>query len=184
MLHITIPEQEWFNEDTNMFKTVPERHFVMEHSLLSISEWEYKYKRPFLNEKNVMSPEELLDYICMMCIPMVIDKTQIYGLTKQNLEDIRSYMENKPTATTYNKQSGPPSREIITSELIYCWMIQEQIPFEAQTWNIHRLLTLINVVAIKNQPPKKMSQADTMKRHASLNQARRAQHAKPHLPHK
>lgn len=183
MLRIRIPDREWYNEELNEFKTIPGRELELEHSLVSISEWESKYRRPFLDERNQMNPEELLDYIGMMCVPMLKNLEILSGLSKKNLEDIKQYIDSKPTATTYSSQKSSGSREIITSELIYCWMVQSQIPFSCETWNIHRLLTLINVVAIKNQPPKKMSQHDTLKQYAAINKARRAAHPKPSKPH-
>lgn len=183
MLIIDIPAIETYDEDTNTFGSIPGKRLFLEHSLVSISIWESKYKRPFLNERNQLSPEEMLDYICMMCIPRIFDATELMGLTKSNLEAIRTYIEDRPTATALPKQSGASNRETITSELIYTWMVQEQIPFTpCETWNIQRLLTLINYVALKNQPPKKMSRAETMKQHAALTYARRAQHGKPHIP--
>ena len=80
------------------------------------------------------------------------------------------------TATTFNdsnKKSG--GTEIITSELIYYWMISLNIPFECQKWHLNKLFTLIKVCSIKNQPPKKMSKKDIMSRNAALNAARRKQ---------
>ena len=97
-------------------------------------------------------------------------------LDKDNIEKINKYIGDPMTATTFkedpNKKGG---REIITSELIYYWMISLNIPFECKKWHINRLLTLIKVCGIKNQPPKKMSKKDVMSRNAALNAARRKQ---------
>lgn len=63
MLEITIPELELFDEKTLRFSHTPSATLKLEHSLLSISKWESKYKRPFLKKTDVKTPAEMLDYI-------------------------------------------------------------------------------------------------------------------------
>ena len=111
----------------------------------------------------------------MTLTPNVPD--DIYNrLTQDNLQSISDYVNAPMTATTFNEH-GPkkPNREIVTSELIYYWMVSLNIPFECQKWHIKRLITLIRVCEIKNTPPKKHSKREIMSRNAALNAARRKQ---------
>ena len=111
-----------------------------------------------------------------MTLTQNVNDTVYNLLDKDNIEKINKYIGDPMTATTFkedpNKKGG---REIITSELIYYWLISLNIPFECQKWHLNRLLTLIKVCGIKNQPPKKMSKKDVMSRNAALNAARRKQ---------
>lgn len=175
MLTITIPATEEFDESKGEFVYVKEQTLQLEHSLLSISKWESKWCKPFLAKRDKTS-DEIIDYIkCMTLNKNVSDN--IYGcLSQANISAINDYISAPMTATTFSKdENGRPNREIITSELIYYWMIALQIPFECQKWHINRLLTLIRVCNVKNAPPKKMGKSDLMRRNAALNAARRQQ---------
>ena len=174
MLKIVIPEREYFNENTEEFVYSKRQEITLEHSLISISKWESKWHKPFLDEKHEKTDEEFVDYVkCMALSP--IDDSAIYNLTESNKREILNYIEDKMSATWFAESSTPPpSNEIITSELIYYWMIETGIPFECQKWHLNRLLTLIRVCALKNQPAKKMSPASILSQNTSLNKARRA----------
>ena len=52
-------------------------------------------------------------------------------------------------------------------------MIQFGIPFECQKWPFNRLLTLIRICQIKNQPEKKMSNKEILQQNAAINAARK-----------
>lgn len=176
MLTITIPAAENFDEAKGEFVYTNERTLQLEHSLLSISKWESKWCKSFLDAKHEKTFEETIDYIkCMTLDKNVSD--EVYGcLTQANLDAIHEYISAPMTATYFsNHENGKKNNEQITSELIYYWMIALQIPFECQKWHINRLLTLIRVCNVKNQPPKKMSKRDIMSRNAALNAARRQQ---------
>lgn len=124
-----------------------------------------------------MTEEETTDYIkCMTLTPNV--PTELYNLlTEKNIDQIKEYIAAPMTATTFyeNKSSKGGSKETITAELIYYWMIALNIPFECQHWHLNKLLTLVRVCNIKNTPPKKRSKRDIMSRNAALNAQRRAQ---------
>ena len=111
-----------------------------------------------------------------MTITQNVDPNVYNHLSKSIIDKITEYIEAPMTATYFSKeQNGGNSREQVTSELIYYWMIALNIPFECQKWHLNRLLTLIRVCNIKNQPPKKMSKRAIMSRNAALNAARRKQ---------
>lgn len=173
MLSISIPEREYFDAATETFITCEARNLNLEHSLLAISKWESKWLKPFLGSET-KSSEEIYDYIRCMSLEDV-DLFTIQNLSQKNLDDITNYIKAPMTATTINQVGNKPnnSREIITSELVYYWMVAYNIPFECQSWHINRLLMLINVCNIKNSPPKKEKPKETLSRNAALNAARK-----------
>lgn len=174
MLSITIPASEEFDSKNNEFINRKEQTIQLEHSLVSISKWESRWHKPFLADKNPKSSEEILDYIRCMTVTQNVDPSTYLYLTRDNYEKIQRYIDDPMTATTFNDmQQNRPSREIITSELIYYWMIAYQVPVEFEKWHLNRLLTLIRVCSIKNTPPKKMSKREIINRNAKLNAARR-----------
>ena len=147
----------------------------MEHSLLSISKWEAKWKKSYLSSTD-KTPEEVLDYIrCMTVRPVNVDPSVYQALTKENIETITNYIQDPMTATTINTIKRPGRKnEVITSEIVYYWMIAQNIPTEYEKWHINRLLTLIEVCAIKNDPnPKKMNRHEIARQNRALNAARR-----------
>ena len=176
MLSITIPYTELWDEGKQKFRYVEEQTLELEHSLVSLSKWESKWHKSFF-AKQEKTYEETIDYIkCMTLTPNV--KSDVYlCLTNKHMEEIHNYLEDPMTATTFSdNRNSKASKEIITSELIYYWMIALQIPPEYQHWHINRLITLIRVCEIKNAPPgKKKSMRDIMAQNAALNKARRAQ---------
>lgn len=147
----------------------------LEHSLVSISKWESKWCKSFLSSKE-KSFEETVDYIKMMVTTENVDPDIFNHLTQVNVDQITDYIGAPMTATVFGgDQNKSGSREVITSELIYYWMIAQNIPFECQNWHLNRLLTLIRVCNIKNAPPKKRSQGEIMRSNTALNKARREQ---------
>ncbi len=177
MLHITVPAREFYDESTEEFITTKEQTIIMEHSLISLSKWEAKWKKPYLSDAPKTN-EEVIDYLrCMTVGPKNLDPNVYAALTKENLEEISAYIQDPMTATTINEQKRPGGREILTSELIYYYMIAQNIPVEFEKWHLNRLIMLIRVCAIKNDPKKeKMSRSAIMKQNKALNAARRARY--------
>lgn len=151
-------------------------HIRLEHSLLSISKWESKWKKPFLT-KEPKSREEFLDYVRCMTITQNVDPNIYQLLTPYDIASIRQYMEDPFCATKVNHMEpshGKP--ETITAEVIYYWMTVNQIPFECEKWHLNKLMTLIDLCNVKNNPGKKMPQSEVYKQQAALNKARRKAH--------
>lgn len=175
MLSIDIKPREFFNEKTSEFITVKGGTLKLEHSLVSISKWESKWKIPFLSEKK-KTMAQIDDYIRCMSINGDPDQYLIASITPQDKDRIIDYIDEKRTATWFtNVGEKKTSRsEIITSERIYYWMIQYNIPHEYEKWHLSRLLTLIEICNRENTPPKKMSQAEIIARNKALNAQRKA----------
>ena len=175
MLTIKIPDTEYYNEEISQFVSVKERTIDLEHSLVSLSKWEAKWCKPFLG-KDQKTNEEVRDYIRCMIIDRNVPDNILYALSKQQEKQIADYIDEKMTATTFSDiSSASKNREVITSEIIYYWMISLNIPFECQKWHLNRLLTLIRVCSIKNAPPKKMGRNSVLSRNAQINAARKKQ---------
>ncbi len=171
MLRIVIPSAELWDEEHQEFIHTKEQTLQLEHSLVSLSKWESKWCKFFLT-KQEKTIEETIDYIKCMTLTQNVDPKVYNYLTNENIEEINRYIEAPMTATTFSEEKiGKANREQISSELIYYWMIALNIPFECQKWHLNRLLTLIRLCNIKNQPPKKRSRRDIMRSHAALNAA-------------
>ena len=177
MLTITVPAGQFFQNSTNTFVYTEETELQLEHSLLSLSKWESKWHKPFLDTKE-KTEEELTDYVRCMTINKNVDPKVYMCLDEPTVQKIRDYIDDPMTATWFSedKGKGRRNREIVTAEIIYYWMVAQQIPFECQKWHLNRLLTLIRVCGIKNTPPKKMSPKAIAKQNRSINAARRAAH--------
>lgn len=174
MLQIEVPGGEFYDEDKEEIVYVKPVKLQLEHSLVSLSKWESKWEKPFLGEDNKTN-EELIDYIRCMTLTQNVDPLVYLCLPEYVLNEINTYINSSRTATRITDLDKKSSnKEIVTSELIYYWMISLQIPVEFQKWHLNRLITLIKVCNIKNSPPKKMSKREIMNRNRALNAKRRA----------
>ena len=174
MLTITIPSYELFNDVTQEFISEDERVIQLEHSLLSISEWESRWNKPFLSNMEKTS-NEILDYVRCMTLTEGVPETAYLYIDNEQYKLINDYIAAPMTATTISEPPGKVSREIMTSELLYYYMIAANIPFECERWHLNRLLTLIRICSIKSQPEKKRPINEVMKSNAALNAARKKQ---------
>jgi hypothetical protein len=174
MFQLVVPDLEIFDEGKSEFLVIKGQNIQVEHSLVSISKWESKWNKPFLS-KQAKTIEETIDYIRCMTISQNVRPEVYNNITNDNISKISEYIAAPMTATWFNDDSKNTSREVITSEVIYYWMIAYNIPFECQKWHLNRLLTLIRVCSKKNEKPKKMSRAEIANRNRSLNEQRRQQ---------
>lgn len=166
---------EIYDEEHNRFINIKEQKLVLEHSLVSISKWESKWKKPFIHQTE-LSMEELRDYVRCMTLTQNVNPNVYLALTAPMLNDIVAYMNEQQTATWFSNSTDNKQKngEVITSELVYYWMTAANIPKECEKWHFSRLMTLIRIAGEKNQPPKKMKKNDIYKQNQALNAMRRA----------
>lgn len=173
MLTVKVPiGDESFDEETKKF--VRETfELELEHSLVSLSKWESFFEKPFLSTED-KTAEEVFWYIKAMSISPKVPEEVFDNLTPENFTEIDKYINAKMTATWFSdgtKQQS--SRQIITAELIYSWMIDLNIWLECEHWHLAQLFTLIRVCGQKNAPQKKMSRSEILQRNRELNAQRR-----------
>lgn len=170
MLELDVAVATAYDESINKFVPTTQR-VQLEHSLASMSKWESAFEKPFLGPEKKY--DETFAYIEMMIVGPKPSPDVLLELVKSHHEAIQTYVDRKMTGTRISEiQKGSGRRETITSEIIYSWMVNMQIPFETQHWHLNRLLMLIRVISVKNSPKKKMTAAERQQ----LNRQRQAQH--------
>ena len=173
MLTIIVPETELYDEQKNEFIQIKEQTLVLEHSLVSIAKWESKWKKSYLSSKN-KTYDETIDYIKCMTITKNVNPLIYKSLNRKALESIQKYINDPMTATYFSeKDNRPAGPSIITAEIVYYWMISLGVPMECQKWHFNRLIALIKVCNIKNNPGKRMSSREILTRNQALNEERK-----------
>lgn len=174
MLTIVVPACEWWDETKEEFvRLSKDQKLTLEHSLISLSKWEKRWHKPFLS-KDQKTIEETIDYIKCMTLNTCSDI--VYEcLTPENFKEIDEYINDPMTASTFSEEQSDDdsSGQFITNELIYYWMLSLNIPHDYEKWHLNRLITLIRITSIKNQPPKKRSTQEVAMSNRALNEARR-----------
>lgn len=181
MLIIKVEEQEFYDSKKEEFFRTKPLTIRMEHSLISIAKWESFWEKPYLGipgmTSGVSGPVEERHYIkCMIIgdVPHYIPDI----LLQSHGEELKTYIGKRNSATTvHRKGNALPSRQIVTTELIYYWMIKFGIPLECQMWHFNRLLMLIDVCNVKEQSETKggkMSAIEAARYRHGLNKARQA----------
>lgn len=183
MLLVPIPSREWYDEARNLFVSHPATVLKLEHSLISISKWEAKWKEPYFGIGKVdHTVEQKIDYVRCMTINTQVDPLVYGSITPDILKTIIDYINDPMTATTIrsDRKEGQSRYRgnAITSEYIYSLMVELNIPWEAEKWHYNRLMMLIRVLQERQKEHKPMSQRELAKRNSALNAARHAKHAK------
>ncbi len=151
----------------------------LEHSLLSLSRWEEKWKIPFLSNDPEKTSGQTTDYIRFMTLTKNVPPKLYDCLTPDQVDQITRYIDDSHTATWFSepskKESSKGKARVITAEIIYYWMLVYNIPWDpAEKWHLHKLLTLIRVCSIENSPKKKQSRAEIADEYRRIKAARRA----------
>lgn len=185
MLRIVIPDNEYFLPESNEFVIIKGKVLQLEHSLISVSKWESKWKKAFLKKDKERTQEQMLDYVKCMTLTQNVDPKVYLNVTPSIMRQINEYINDPMTATVIAKleQNGGnvgASRDTVTSELIYYWMISLNIPFECQKWHLNRLLALIEVCNMKNSKPAKLTPAQKKAQRANWSAINAARRAKSH----
>ena len=172
MLEINVVLEESFDETTSKFVASNSVKVRLEHSLVSVSKWESVWEEAFLGKKD-KTQEQTLSYIKMMIVEGDLPPEVFQNLVEKHLEEVKNYVAANMTATTISSDpNASQSREVVTSELIYYWMISLNIPAQFEHWHLNRLITLIRVINLKNTPKKKMTNSERR----NLNRSRQAQY--------
>jgi hypothetical protein len=174
VLTITLDGDEMWDEEAQRFFYMDGIVLQFEHSLVSLSKWEARFKKLFLT-KDQKTDEEMVGYVEAMLLTPDVGREVLDRLSEDNVKAIDDYINDPMTGSIVAEMpdQGRKSSERISSELIYFWMSQYQIPIECEHWHLNRLFTLIKIHHAKSQKPKKMStqkQAQTM---AEINAARK-----------
>lgn len=178
MLKLSLPKLDIWREEIEEFETIGGIDVELEHSLYTIAGWEAKWHKAFVS-KGGLGHKELIDYIRnFMCQTPDVPKEAWATLGQKEFNAISDYMQDPHSAVKIKdaeayvgKRSG--RNETMYSEVIYCYMFQLGIPLECEHWHLNKLMTLINVCAIKSQPPKKMGKREAAAMRAKQNMALR-----------
>lgn len=180
MYILEFPGGQLFGEsfDTVEVITLPPQTISMEHSLISLAKWEGRHHKAFLKEGAQHTQGEQLDYFYCMCITKDVNPLVFAALGEGEIRKLNDYISDPMTAVKFRtmpeQHGGKGTRDVVTADLIYYWMVSLQIPFECEKWHLNRLLALIRVCNLKNSPPKSMSKRDIYRNNNALNKARRA----------
>lgn len=176
MKTILVPAgQQLWNEKTEKFLYTKETVVLLEHSLYTISLWEEKHRKRFLDDSVEKTQIELMDYIRTM----IVNKEEVDDVafsylinTRSLLEEVISYISDQCTATVLPKQDEKGNKEPVSSELMYYWLFSAGIDKECEHWHLSRLMALLGIFSVKNsehekEDPKKIQERNK-RRHEEI----------------
>jgi hypothetical protein len=175
MLKLKVVLSEDFDEAKQEFVT-QSIDIELEHSLASLSKWETIWEIPLLSS-NDKTEEQNFSYLECMCLTPNVAPEVFKKLNQEQQDQIAAFLDKKHSATWFNSsQPEAKSGEAITAELVYYWMSSFRIDWEAQYWNLNKLLTLVKVFSVKqDNKPKRMSARSRQADIARINAQRRAE---------
>lgn len=139
---------------------INEKELQFEHSLVSLSDWEAEFEKPFFSPTNEpKTDDEFLKYFEYMLVGSRKHRHLLLLMSYEQKLILVNYIGEKRTATTVKEiQQKPGKSENVTSELIYYWLVAFKIPFKpTDEWHLNRLLMLVKVCSAKQAPPQKMT---------------------------
>lgn len=171
---IYIPAQDLWDESRGEFISIKEHKLTLEHSLVSLTKYESKWRTPFLSPEE-KTQEQVMDYIRCMVMGDDYDDNFIYALTPQDLKKIESYIATDQTASTIPEEKNntePKSNELMTSELIYYYLGQIQcLTPTIENWHLSRTLTLIRIASWKQKPEKELNKKEALAQCEDIREA-------------
>lgn len=159
--------------------TIGKKDLRFEHSLVSLSDWEGFYEKPFfsVSEDEKKSIDELQQYFEFMLDPRDFKHRRLVkDLSPEQQLELVKYINMKRSATIVRELPDKPGpKENVTSELIYYWLVAFKIPFKpTDTWHLNRLLMLVKIMGIKNAPQTKKSKGQIAQDYRKMNEERKA----------
>ena len=116
MLEILIKEDEFYNSQLNKIMNIPSCVLTLEHSLISVAKWESKWHIPYLSNKEKTAKQEL-DYIRCMVIGNIPNEHVFDILSVENILEIKEYIDNPMTATTFSKILVKQKKRLLLQKL-------------------------------------------------------------------
>ena len=177
-LEIQMSPEGW-DERTERFVEPKTVTLKLEHSLVSISKWESKWHKIYLDPDKDVTDEEAMDYLRCMTINHNVNPLVYSAIPQDEIKKVNEYINDSMTATTFKKTPERKTRkqELQSSELLYYYMFKLGIPKECEKWHINRLMTLMRIYSIKDAneaPNTKRSRSETLARYREINRRNKA----------